>query len=296
MSDTGENNEPKLASEPAHQATDHGASTSSTASPPEASDSARPPPILCLGMARTGTASLGAALNILGVERVHHGTTAYKEDWQWPILDRAADASFPVLPTYTGKPFSRAQWDELLSEYDAITDIGSFFALSLIAAYPDAKVILVERDLDRWHESCRIIFEPYTQRSTRAAVRILGPLARNMSGEVCYKFMRGWAGSKKPADMVKDARAAYVKHYADVRAAVPPEQLLDYKLTDGWEPLAAFLGKEPPSADVKFPHVNDAAQYARHREEAVHEIYSRIGNRFLPWRRLAAKPAAKPAA
>lgn len=38
-------------------------------------------PLLCLGMARTGTASLCAALNILGVDRIHHGFNIVKEDW-----------------------------------------------------------------------------------------------------------------------------------------------------------------------------------------------------------------------
>ncbi|OAR01507.1 hypothetical protein LLEC1_02605 [Akanthomyces lecanii] len=196
------------------------------------------PPLLCLGMARTGTASLCAALNILGVNRVHHGLQV---------------------------PFTRADWDELFREYDVGTDLTSFFAMSLIEAYPDAQVILVERDIERWHKSIGLLFEPWTRWSNRMLMRILGRLAGTKSGIAAYKFTMGWTESAKPSDIMKNARAAYVKHYEDIRAVVPAEQLLEYKLTDGWEPLAAFLGKPAPAPDVRLPHINDAADFIEHR-------------------------------
>lgn len=49
----------------------------------------------------------------------------------------------------------------------------------------------------------------------------------------------------------------YRRHYDDVRRAVPKENLLEYTLGSGWEPLCKFLGKEVP--DVPFPHRNMAA-------------------------------------
>lgn len=229
------------------------------------------PPLLCLGMARTGTASLCAALKHLGVDRVHHGFQVVKKDWQWDLFDRAADATFPSLKTHTGQPFTRADWDQLFRHYDVGTDIISFFALSLIQAYPDAQVILVERDIDRWHKSIRLLFEPWTQWRYRMAMRLIGPLAGTKSGIANYKIAMGWTESAKPGDILPNSRAAYVKHYEDIRAAVPPAQLLEYKLTDGWEPLAKFLGKPAPGPEVKFPHVNDAADFKKHRR--VYEKY-----------------------
>ncbi|KAJ2965779.1 hypothetical protein NQ176_g10452 [Zarea fungicola] len=67
----------------------------------------------------------------------------------------------------------------------------------------------------------------------------------------------------KPKAIWKNARAAYVKHYETIRATVPKEQLLEYRLTDGWEPLAKFLGKEAPGPEVPFPHVNDAKEFKK---------------------------------
>ena len=54
-----------------------------------------------------------------------------------------------------------------------------------------------------------------------------------------------------------NALVAYRKHYADIRATVPKERMLEYQLGSGWEPLCKFLGKEVPS--VPFPHRNEAA-------------------------------------
>lgn len=51
-------------------------------------------------------------------------------------------------------------------------------------------------------------------------------------------------------------RQAYVDHYANVRAVVPKENLLEFKSEDGWEPLCKFLGKPVPEGP--YPHINDA--------------------------------------
>jgi hypothetical protein len=51
-------------------------------------------------------------------------------------------------------------------------------------------------------------------------------------------------------------RQGFLDHYEHVRSVVPPENLLEFKPQDGWEPLCTFLGKEVP--DEPFPHINDA--------------------------------------
>jgi hypothetical protein len=47
-----------------------------------------------------------------------------------------------------GLPFRTADWDRLLGNYSAVT-----FPQELLSAYPDAKVVLVERDIEKWYES-----------------------------------------------------------------------------------------------------------------------------------------------
>lgn len=49
--------------------------------------------------------------------------------------------------------FGREEWDALLGHCQAVSDWPAVaFAPELIAAYPDAKVILTTRDVDSWHK------------------------------------------------------------------------------------------------------------------------------------------------
>ena len=176
------------------------------------------PPLLCLGAARTGTTSLAQALKELGIGPVQHGMKLpCGDEWEWEILNRAADASFPVLPSYTGKPFTRADWDELCSSYAAVTDLTTWYAVSLIKAYPDAKVILVERDIDSWLKSIYEVFKYWENPTTDWVTTHLGPRSGSIRAEVSRKFQLGWTQSKSTKDIVGNARAAYERHNREVR-------------------------------------------------------------------------------
>lgn len=49
--------------------------------------------------------------------------------------------------------FGKAEWDQLLGHCQAVCDLpAAAFAPELIAAYPNAKVILTTRDPDSWHK------------------------------------------------------------------------------------------------------------------------------------------------
>ena len=45
----------------------------------------------------------------------------------------------------------------------------------------------------------------------------------------------------------------------EVKRTVPPEKLLVFEVSQGWEPLCAFLNK--PIPDKPFPRVNDTAEF-----------------------------------
>ncbi|MGH7965729.1 MAG: sulfotransferase, partial [Candidatus Binatia bacterium] len=94
------------------------------------------------------------------------------------------------------------------------------------------------------------------------------------SGPACLKFALGWTESKRPEDIYDNARAAYVRHYKQIRETVPAEQLLNFEHKDGWEPLCRFLGKEVP--DVPYPHINDSAAYTEHRKDTRNDIFKRV--------------------
>ena len=64
-----------------------------------------------------------------------------------------------------------------------------------------------------------------------------------------------FAGKRDEASVI----AAYERHNAAVRAAIPPERLLEFEVAQGWEPLCAFL--DVPVPDTPFPRVNDQAMF-----------------------------------
>ena len=111
----------------------------------------RPLKVLCLGLGRTGTESLQTALYELGYNDVHHGFRISGDECaeciQWCRLAQAK---------YHDKTFlNRQQFDKVLGDCEAVTDLPSAaFAVELLQAYPEAKVILNRRrDVQSWYQS-----------------------------------------------------------------------------------------------------------------------------------------------
>ena len=54
-----------------------------------------------------------------------------------------------------GAPYARREWDQLFYDFGAISsdDPAIAFAVDLILAYPEAKVIIIERSVDKWFAS-----------------------------------------------------------------------------------------------------------------------------------------------
>ena len=58
-----------------------------------------------------------------------------------------------------GKKWGREEFDKLLGDYDATCDVPCCMLVDeLLAAYPDVKVILTERNVDSWLGSMRKTF------------------------------------------------------------------------------------------------------------------------------------------
>lgn len=110
----------------------------------------QPMRILALGLGRTGTASLRAALKELGFTDCYHMMSASVENPPDCLMWSAALAAKYDKTGY----FGPEHWDQLTGHCQAITDWPSVaFAKELIEAYPKAKVILTTRDLEKWHDS-----------------------------------------------------------------------------------------------------------------------------------------------
>jgi hypothetical protein len=60
-------------------------------------------------------------------------------------------------------------------------------------------------------------------------------------------------------DFPNKGKQVYQDHVDEVRSLVPPERLLEYRISDGWDPLCNFLDEEVP--DTQFPTGNDMANF-----------------------------------
>ncbi|KAF7952799.1 hypothetical protein EAE96_006025 [Botrytis aclada] len=105
--------------------------------------------VLCLGLSRTSTMPLQEALNKLGY-KTYHCRVAAPTKGHIPLWLEGFEAKL----NGNGKPFGREEFDKILTNFSATTDMPTVdFSEELLTAYPTAKVILTTRDPDQWIES-----------------------------------------------------------------------------------------------------------------------------------------------
>ena len=157
-----------------------------------------------------------------------------------------------------GKEFTRAEWDQLLAEYGAVTDVPVLaFWEDLVLAYPEAKVVIMERDIEKWYKSFddAVVTTLWTNKGKWIAG--LDPWYVGPIREVHRRWAKDWMGVSSEEDMRLKAKEKYREHYELLRRTVSKDRLLEYQLERGWGPLCDFLGKDIP--DVEFPRVNETA-------------------------------------
>lgn len=202
--------------------------------------------VIGAGLGRTGTTSLKIALEMLGFGPCYHMREVFgnpKALAGWATLARGGTVD----------------WDELLKGYVSTTDWPACdYWRELMARYPDAKIILTERDPERWFESVQAtIFSPANLKRHLAIDP--GPDTEAMLDAVLQGRFGGRAGDKA------HAIAVYTRHNEEVKRGAPKDGLLVFHPKDGWEPLAKFLGVAAPSEP--FPSVNTRDEFIEGLEE-----------------------------
>jgi hypothetical protein len=193
------------------------------------------------GLGRTGTNSLKVALEQLLGGPCYHMFELARRDGDTPAW-RAAVRGEAV------------DWDALLGGYVATVDWPACaFWSELWEANPEAIVLLSTRDsAQTWWESMKRTIvptisgevapdEPATARRRAMVVEMMGE-----------RFTPDWSD--------RDAAiTAYERHNEQVRRAVPAERLIDWRPSDGWEPICAAL--ELPIPRASFPRENTTADF-----------------------------------
>ena len=178
-----------------------------------------------------------------------------------------------------GTPFTRGDWDKLLGNAQAVCDWPACaFAKELLEAYPEAKVVLVGRDVDEWHSS---VLRTVYWRVTDPELRLLSKV--DWAAGMYYPMLRKFFDTFFEGDFPGRGKEVYRRHYQEVRRMVPPHKLLEFRLEDGWGPLCAFLGVPVPTEQKTLPKLNDSSNFvARSRRRNRLQILN-VTARLILW-------------
>ena len=188
------------------------------------------------GVGRTGTNSLKVALEQLLGGTCHHMIECFGRPDQIAGFTAACD----------GEP---VDWSALLGGFTAMVDFpGSMFWREIAAANPDAPILLSTRGAEGWYTSAtNTIFLSFDQAPPEMQPWMLA-VRKGLHDRFSDDFQN------------KDAMiAAYERHNAEVRAEVPTDRLIDWKPSDGWDPICAALNVPVP--DEPFPVTNTTTEF-----------------------------------
>lgn len=225
--------------------------------------------VIGAGFGRTGTLSLRAALERLGVGPCDHMEPTLAQPERVALWQDAAARKRDRQPI---------NWRPLLEGYRAAVDWpAAAFWQELSAAHPQSRVILTVRDPGRWYESMAATLFPLHRRIEQSAwARVLLHLTglANPALRDAYRLTHDLVWRATFDGRFADrAHALHVFHTHEraVRAAIPPDRLLVFDVAQGWEPLCTFLGKPVPPGEP-FPHINDTGSFQRRtRDEALRQ-------------------------
>ncbi|KAL8718689.1 MAG: hypothetical protein Q9225_004208 [Loekoesia sp. 1 TL-2023] len=153
------------------------------------------------------------------------------------------------------------------------------FAEDLIDAYPNAKIILTNRDMDSWHKSISRTLLP-------SRFYWLHGLLQHIdwaTGLVHPLRVKLWQ-CLFDDDFEKNGRAAMRRHYEMVRehARIQGREVLETQLTDGWEALCNFLGVDVPKQP--YPNENSGGDFIPEMQERARLRMRAVA---LKWLRIA---------
>jgi len=173
--------------------------------------------ILGVGLSKTGTHSLAAALNHLGYRCLHWAPERLTDI----LIGEAKDPHF-------------LRYDDV----DAVVDIpAAHFYREIGEAYPDCKFILTLRDCDDWFEGM-----------VRHVNRVINCHRYNLLMSAVHDIVYGCAIPNKFL-----YQKAFNDHNRRVVEEIQADRLLKMNIIegDGWPPLCGFLNRPIPT--IPFP-------------------------------------------
>lgn len=170
-----------------------------------------------IGLHKTGTTSLAAAMNTVGVKTKHGPTDSVtikkliRCDYRLPVLD----------------------------VFDGVTDVIAPFYAELDTQYPNSRFILTVRDKLDWLVSVKSFWKTF-------------PVRRNCRSWQYFSLISYYGGVDYNAERMSRIYDLHVQQVVEYFANT--ERLLVFDVRSGWVPLCVFLGVAIP--DGPFPHLN----------------------------------------
>ncbi|KAH1402463.1 hypothetical protein KXV95_008423 [Aspergillus fumigatus] len=223
--------------------------------------------VIVASSSRTGTLGLYFAMKILGYTPYHMYEVALVQGT--PGMAALLEAVIAEHNRLSGiKRFDKGDLDKLTADYDCLIEIPSFLGPALLDEYaqdPEVKIILTERDPDRWAKSVNGTAGFVVKAAASFPLNVLKHFDEELGiflalNTTVYAVV---ADSTKPGQPGNEAalRRNYVEYIKAVKNTVPKDRLLVIKLEDGlgWEQICPFLGV--PIPEEKYPRGNDADNF-----------------------------------
>jgi hypothetical protein len=206
--------------------------------------------VIGAGLPRTGTLTQKLALEHLGLGPCYHWVNLISDLDAVELWHRALDGE--------------DVFDEIFAGHHSTVDWpGGFFYSELAERHPEAKVLLSVRDPEAWERSYRQTIWNLSRGDS--LIRHLSDARREVDPRwgrylelvqrMLWSERSPFAGGDEPGQMI----AQMESHNEAVRKAIPPERLLVWRVTEGWEPLCGFL--DVPVPQMQLPHANDAETF-----------------------------------
>jgi hypothetical protein len=199
--------------------------------------------IVGAGFGRTGTFTLKTILEQIGFDKCYHMADVFEDQTVVPTW-LAATRKEPV------------DWDKLFDGYKAAVDWpASAFWRELADYYPDAKVLLSLRDPEKWYKSFSSTIKNVLE----------APLPEDNELMAAHMRMTQELIAQNTFDNRLDDKGHLIdvfnRHNEEVKRAIDPARLLVYEVSEGWDPLCAFLGVPVPAEP--FPHTNTTEDFKK---------------------------------
>ncbi|RYC61739.1 hypothetical protein CHU98_g4462 [Xylaria longipes] len=212
--------------------------------------------VIVCSLPRTGTTSTKLALEQLGYPNVYHMSTfvEHTEDYKlWGYVIRAKLSGCDV-------------------PRQVVVDApGCYFATELTRAYPNAKVIILNRDPENWYASFENTVQKMIKRreSLELLEKILRPcLPTQASAIIRIGNLLSKSGIGLGSYGKEECLEFFQRYYADCRASIAADRCIDFKVQDGWSPLCEHLGVPIPRQQTingwiqgPFPQANDTESF-----------------------------------